>query len=171
MLSRKVWPWFLQKEALVHSKLITAYVRSGRTQHCHHAQAEAESWPSIAELEQEGVSELLQSEAAGQLQQRYTFLYARAPDLRMDDVPVLLRQYKELILKHEAMVCAFEAHRAKQQSGAAATQGPSTAGTAGLHAIDWLLHLIAQERQLSQCCCLSSRTTQTLNSSFHHLFT
>lgn len=75
--------------------------------------------------------ELLQSEAGGQLQQRYTFLYARAPDLRMDDVPILLRQYKELILKHEAMVCAVEAHRSKQQSGAAATQAPPTAGTPG----------------------------------------
>lgn len=74
--------------------------------------------------------ELLLSEATGQLQQRYTFLYARAPDLRMDDVPVLLKQYKELILKHEAMVCAIEAHRAKQQSGAAVTQAPPTAGTA-----------------------------------------
>lgn len=112
---------------------------SGRTQHCRHVQAESESWPSVAELEQEGVRELLQSEAAGQLQQRYTFLYARAPDLRMEDVPVLLRQYKELVLKHEAMVYAIEAHRAKQQSGAAATQAPTTAGTAVLHAVEWLL--------------------------------
>ena len=90
-------------------------------------QAEAESWPSVAELEQEGVSQLLQSEAEGQLQQRYTFLYAQAPDLRMDDVPVLLRQYKELILKHEALVCAIQAHRAKQQSAATATPAPGTA--------------------------------------------
>lgn len=101
--------------------------------HCHVAQVAAESWPSVAELEQEGVSQLLESEAAGQLQQQYTFLYAQAPDLRMDDVPVLLRQYKELILKHEALVCAIEARRAKQ-AGTSATQAASTAGTAVLHA-------------------------------------
>ena len=117
---------------------------------CFYAQAEAESLPSVAELEQEGVSKLLQSEAAGQLQQRYTFLYARAPDLRMDDVPLLLRQYKELILKHEAIVCAIEAHRTKQQSGAAATQAPSTAGTAGKYATDWLLCICF----VSQACRL-----------------
>ena len=103
---------------------------------CFDAQAAAESWPSVAELEREGVSELLQSEAAGQLQQRYTFLYAQALDLRMDDVPLLLRQYKELILKHEAMVCAIQAHRNKQKSGA---EAPPIAGTSGLYAIDWLL--------------------------------
>lgn len=74
------------------------------------------------------MSQLVESEAAGHLQQRYTFLYAQAPDLRMDDVPVLLRQYKELILKHEALVCALEAHWAKQQSGTSAAQSPPTAG-------------------------------------------
>ena len=77
------------------------------------------------------MSQLLESEAAGQLQQRYTFLYAQAPDLRIDDVPVLLRQYKELILKHEALVCAVESRRAKQ-SGTCATH---TAGTVVLPAI------------------------------------
>ena len=87
------------------------------------------------------MGELLQSEAAGQLQQHYTFLYARAPDLRMDDVPVLLRQYKELILKHEAIVCAIEAHRARQHLGADATQPPSIAGTC------------SNKSLLHSCCC------------------
>lgn len=58
---------------------------------------------------------MLQAEATGNLQQRYSFLYASAPDLRVDDVPVLLRHYKELILKHEALVCAIQSHRAQQQ--------------------------------------------------------
>lgn len=58
-----------------------------------------------------------QAEAAGDLQQRYRFLYASAPDLRVDDVPTLLRQYKELILKYEALACAVDSHRAKQQHG------------------------------------------------------
>ena len=76
----------------------------------------------MADLEQEGVAQLLQAEAAGQLQQRYTYQYASDMDLRMDDIPVLLKQYKELILKHEALVAAITAHRAQQQqqsSGAA----------------------------------------------------
>jgi hypothetical protein len=93
---------------------------------CLQAATAAEPWPSVAELEQEGVSQLLQSEAAGQLQQRYTYLYSSAPDLRMDDIPVLLRQYKELILKHEALVSAIEAHRASQQSGAVSSQPQPT---------------------------------------------
>ena len=88
----------------------------------------------MAELEQEGVSQLLQSEAAGQLQQRYTYLYSLAPDLRMDDIPVLLRQYKELILKHEALVSAIEAHRASQQYGAAPSQPQPTPGASQDHA-------------------------------------
>lgn len=75
------------------------------------------------------MGQLVESEAAGHLQQRYTYLYAQAPDLRMDDVPLLLRQYKELILKHEAVVSAIEAHRAKQQGGSA-MQERSTAGIA-----------------------------------------
>lgn len=101
------------------------------------AAPQAEPWPSILQLEQEGVSQLLQSEAAGQLQQQYTYLYASAPDLRMDDVPVLLRQYKELILKHEALVSAIEAHRANQQSGARPSHSQPAAATgqeeAGAH--------------------------------------
>lgn len=92
------------------------------------AAAQAEPWPTASALEQEGVSQLLESEAAGLLQQRYTYLYASAPDLRMDDVPVLLRQYKELVLKHEAMVCAIDAHRASQQSGATPSQSEPAAG-------------------------------------------
>lgn len=101
------------------------------------AAPQAEAWPSVLQLEQEGVSQLLQSEAAGQLQQRYTYLYASAPDLRMDDVPVLLRQYKELVLKHEALVSAIEAHRANQRSGAKPSQSRPAAATgqeeAGAH--------------------------------------
>ena len=91
-------------------------------------QAETEPWPSVAQLEQEGVTQLLESEARGDLQQRYTFLYAQAPDLRMDDIPVLLRQYKELILKHEAVVVAIEAHRSKQVAEPGASQGTIKAG-------------------------------------------
>ena len=71
---------------------------------------------------------MLQAEATGNLQQRYSFLYAYAPDLRVDEVPVLLRQYKELVLKHEALVCAIESHRAAQQQGqfqSGAGQSPS----------------------------------------------
>lgn len=89
------------------------------------ADAQSEPWPSVSQLEQEGVSQLLLAEAGGQLQQRYTYLYASAPDLRIDDVPVLLKQYKELVLKHEALVCAVEAHRAKQESGATSSQSQS----------------------------------------------
>ncbi|DBB04146.1 hypothetical protein WJX77_002566 [Trebouxia sp. C0004] len=92
------------------------------------AATQAEPWPSVPELEQEGVSQLVQSEAAGQLQQRYTYLYSLAPDLRMDDIPLLLRQYKELTLKHEALVSAIEAHRASQQCGAASWQPQLTPG-------------------------------------------
>ena len=48
-------------------------------------------------------------------------------------MPVLLRQYKELILKHEALVCAVESHRAQQgklqpevgQVGTLLTSAPS----------------------------------------------
>lgn len=85
-------------------------------------------WPTTAELEAEGVEQMLQAEATGNLQQRYSFLYASAPDLRVDEVPVLLRQYKELVLKHEALVCAIESHRAAQQQGqfqSGAGQSPS----------------------------------------------
>ena len=84
--------------------------------------------PTTAELEAEGVEQMLQAEATGNLQQRYSFLYASAPDLRVDEVPVLLRQYKELVLKHEALVCAIESHRAAQQQGqfqSGAGQSPS----------------------------------------------
>ena len=92
--------------------------------------AEAEAWPSLAQLEQEGMTQMLDSEAAGQLQQHYTYLYAQAADLRMDDVPVLLRQYKELILKHEAVACAIQMHRARQPSGSHAKREAPSSGNA-----------------------------------------
>lgn len=97
------------------------------------AASQQHPWPSVAQLEAEGVEQMLQAEAAGNLQQRYSFLCASAPDLRVDDVPLLLRQYKELILKHEALVCAIESHRAQQgqlqpgaeQVGTLLTSAPS----------------------------------------------
>jgi hypothetical protein len=58
---------------------------------------------SAAELEAEGVKLVLQAEASGELQGRHQFLYATVDSLTVADVRVLLGQYKELVLKYEAL--------------------------------------------------------------------
>ena len=75
-------------------------------------------WPSVAALQQAGTAALLQADAAGALQQRHPYLYAWPGDLRVGDVARLLELYKELVLRHEALVLALEQHAgAVQQQG------------------------------------------------------
>ncbi len=75
-------------------------------------------WPSVADLQQAGTAALLQADTAGSLQQRHPYLYAWPGDLRVGDVARLLELYKELVLRHEALVLALEQHAgAVQQQG------------------------------------------------------
>ena len=76
-------------------------------------------WPSVAVLQQAGTAALLQAHAAGALQQRHPYLYAWPGDLRVGDVARLLELYKELVLRHEALVLALEQHAGavQQQDG------------------------------------------------------
>ena len=53
--------------------------------------------PSVADLEREGVVQVLNAEAQGQLRVRHPYLYASAADLRVCDVEVLLAAYKQLV--------------------------------------------------------------------------
>ena len=52
---------------------------------------------SLEELEQAGVSYVLEAEANGELQARHPFIYANAADLRVADVKLLLSAYKHLV--------------------------------------------------------------------------
>ncbi|KAK9833087.1 hypothetical protein WJX74_006750 [Apatococcus lobatus] len=80
------------------------------------------SWPSVAELAVEGVSLLVQQEnAVASMQQQHAFLLASAPSLRVQDVPELLRLYKELVLQYTALSMAVTHRHASQQLGSAPT--------------------------------------------------
>ncbi|KAK9823919.1 hypothetical protein WJX72_006354 [[Myrmecia] bisecta] len=54
-------------------------------------------WPSLAELQAEGVARVLEAEQGGGLQQRHKYLYASPQDLRLGDISQLLTAYKELM--------------------------------------------------------------------------
>ncbi|PSC72702.1 vacuolar sorting-associated 9A-like [Micractinium conductrix] len=96
------------------------------------AQAYSEP-PLIEEMVAEGTRLVLAAEAAGQLQQRYPFMYAQAEDLSLTEVQAVLVGYKELLLRYEALSRSLQ-----QQLGlgdaAAAAEGPSAAGPAGTDA-------------------------------------
>lgn len=79
----------------------------------------------VEEMVAEGTRHVLAAEAAGQLQQRYPYMYAQAEDLSLADVQALLVGYKELLLRYEALSRAFQ-----QQLGLAGS-ADSTAALAG----------------------------------------
>ncbi len=64
--------------------------------------------PNVAELKAEGIGLLVQrDDAVASMQQRHAFLLTSAPALRVQDVPELLRLYKELVLQHTALSLAI----------------------------------------------------------------
>ena len=78
------------------------------------------SLPSVAELEAEGVSLLVQQEnAVARMQQQHAFLLASAPSLRVQDVPELLRLYKELVLQYTALSVAVSHHHSSHHQSLA----------------------------------------------------
>ena len=97
-------------------------------------------WASVAALQQAGTAALLQANAAGALQQRHPYLYAWPGDLRVGDVARLLELYKELVLRHEALVLALE-----QQAGAVQQQDRKEQGWAQEQ------HLLLQVRACLLC--------------------
>eukprot|EP00897_Mesotaenium_endlicherianum_P006351 jgi/Mesen1/5744/ME000291S04927 len=71
---------------------------------------------------------LCELDASGELRAEYPFLYARAGDLRVADVEVLLGNYKELVLKHLAL-CHRESERQRsKQAHTLAQQGRAAEG-------------------------------------------
>lgn len=66
--------------------------------------------PGVRELELEGIGLVVEAEAQGVLQSSYPYLYAVPGSLRIGDVAVVLQQYKEIVLRYEALSRAIE-HR------------------------------------------------------------
>ena len=60
-------------------------------------------WKTVEDVEAEGAAAVASSDAAGTLRLPYKFLYARADDLQVGDVPGLLHAYKSLALQYEAL--------------------------------------------------------------------
>ncbi|KAK1308617.1 Vacuolar protein sorting-associated protein 9A [Acorus calamus] len=56
--------------------------------------------PSISDLEKKGAADLLKDDELNRHFQEYSFLYASAGDLTVDDVESLLNSYKQLVLKY-----------------------------------------------------------------------
>ncbi|KAK1308986.1 Vacuolar protein sorting-associated protein 9A [Acorus calamus] len=56
--------------------------------------------PSISDLEKKGAADLLKDDELNRHFQDYSFLYASAGDLTVDDVESLLNSYKQLVLKY-----------------------------------------------------------------------
>ena len=60
-------------------------------------------WSTVEDVEAEGAASLAAENGAGTLRLPYKFLYARADDLQVGDVPTLLNAYKTLALQYEAL--------------------------------------------------------------------
>lgn len=58
---------------------------------------------TVSKLENKGAVHVLRAERTGQLNREYPFLYARAGDLRVEEVEPLLNAYKELVLKYVSL--------------------------------------------------------------------
>jgi hypothetical protein len=87
----------------------------------------------IEEMVAEGTRHVLAAEAAGQLQQRYPYMYAQAEDLSVAEVEGVLVGYKELLLRYEALSRALQQQLGLLPGAAPADGGSSTSGSpAGL---------------------------------------
>lgn len=71
-------------------------------------QHERQEYNTIKSLIEEGTPLVLHEESEGLLQQKYPWIYANAEDLRVGDVTDLLSDYRDLVLKHEALRLALE---------------------------------------------------------------
>ena len=60
-------------------------------------------WKTVEDVEAEGAAAVASSDAAGTLRLPSKFLYARADDVQVGDVPGLLHAYKSLALQYEAL--------------------------------------------------------------------
>lgn len=60
-------------------------------------------WSTVEDVEAEGAASLATENGAGTLRLPYKFLYARADDLQVGDVPALLNAYKTIALQYEAL--------------------------------------------------------------------
>ncbi|XP_057847823.1 vacuolar protein sorting-associated protein 9A isoform X2 [Cryptomeria japonica] len=58
---------------------------------------------TVSKLENKGAVHVLHAERTGQLNREYPFLYARAGDLRVEEIEPLLNAYKELVLKYVSL--------------------------------------------------------------------
>ncbi|KAI8113480.1 hypothetical protein M9435_003481 [Picochlorum sp. BPE23] len=67
-----------------------------------------EEFNSIKALIEEGTPLVLHEESEGRLHQKYPWIYANAEDLRVGEVTQLLSDYRDLVLKHEALRLALE---------------------------------------------------------------
>lgn len=70
---------------------------------------------TVDQLEASGLPEVLEAEKSGELAHDYRYLFARAGDLRVMDVELLLADYKELVLKYVALCKAVEGNRSVQK--------------------------------------------------------
>lgn len=70
---------------------------------------------TVAQLEASGLPEVLEAEKSGELAHDYRYLFARAGDLRVMDVELLLADYKELVLKYAALCKAVEGNLSVQK--------------------------------------------------------
>jgi hypothetical protein len=66
----------------------------------------------MAELEARGTAALVSAAESGQLAREYRFLYSTVGDLRVGDVDALLTEYKELVLKYEALARGLQERNA-----------------------------------------------------------
>ncbi|KAK9792230.1 hypothetical protein WJX73_000744 [Symbiochloris irregularis] len=83
--------------------------------------------PSAEQLEREGVPLVVAADAEGQLLPRHRFIYAAAADLRVHEVAQLLEDYKELVLRYEALALAVKhRHSATSSLGLTTTSRHST---------------------------------------------
>lgn len=67
---------------------------------------------TVAELEARGTAALVSAAESGQLAREYRFLYSTVGDLRVGDVDALLTEYKELVLKYEALARGLQERNA-----------------------------------------------------------
>eukprot|EP00884_Botryococcus_braunii_P019451 jgi/Botrbrau1/618/Bobra.0161s0012.1 len=77
--------------------------------------------PSVRELELEGAGLVVEAESQKQLQASYPFLYAEAGSLRVGDVQAVLQEYKELVLRYEALSRALQHRRTAGRAASLAT--------------------------------------------------
>jgi hypothetical protein len=103
--------------------------------HLHSPSISLSPGDTVAELEARGTAALVRAAESGQLAREYRFLYSTVGDLRVGDVDALLTEYKELVLKYEALARGLQernAGLARQlnvtKNGAEVSKGGRNAG-------------------------------------------